>query len=151
MLRSIAGRGYGTQPHDKARSTAHGAGLEASTEIGADILRAALVLPADHELNASAFAVRVVASTGASLAACLVGRPLRSLNGPLHGGTTSLVEILFDEPTTPATRRCRRGALAARRLLPGFEHPLYPDGDPVRPPCWRSCPSDRTRDALAPP
>ncbi|WP_306790735.1 citrate/2-methylcitrate synthase, partial [Escherichia coli] len=63
---------------------------------GAAIIRAAMVLLADHESNASAFAVRVIASTGASLAACLLGG-LGALSGPLHGGTTSLVEILFEE------------------------------------------------------
>jgi citrate synthase len=50
----------------------------------------------DHELNTSAFAVRVVASTGASLAAC-VSAGLSALSGPRHGGQTSLVEILFEE------------------------------------------------------
>ena len=50
----------------------------------------------DHELNTSAFAVRVVASTGASLAGC-VSAGLSALSGPQHGGQTSLVEILFEE------------------------------------------------------
>jgi citrate synthase len=58
----------------------------------------------DHELNTSAFAVRVVASTGASLAAC-VSAGLSALSGPRHGGQTSLVEILFEEmEVRPATR-----------------------------------------------
>jgi citrate synthase len=65
-------------------------------KIAADIVRRALVLLADHELNASAFAVRVVASTGASLGACL-NAGLSAMSGPLHGGTTSLVEALLEE------------------------------------------------------
>jgi hypothetical protein len=63
----------------------------------------------DHELNTSAFAVRVVASTGASLAAC-VSAGLSALSGPRHGGQTSLVEILFEESGRfgdAATGRCR--------------------------------------------
>jgi citrate synthase len=96
----------------------------------ADIIRRTLVLLADHELNASAFATRVVASTGASLGACL-DAGLSALSGPLHGGMTSLVEILFDEiedakdAADVVERRLRRGD-----VLPGFEHPLYPGGDP---------------------
>lgn len=99
-------------------------------EAGADILRRALVLLADHELNASAFATRVVASTGASLGAC-IDAGLSALSGPLHGGMTSLVEILFDEieasgnAAAVVEARLRRGD-----GLPGFDHPLYPDGDP---------------------
>ncbi|RWO90826.1 citrate/2-methylcitrate synthase, partial [Mesorhizobium sp.] len=52
---------------------------------GANAIRRALVLLADHELNASTFAARVAASTGAPLAACLLAG-LGALKGPLHGG-----------------------------------------------------------------
>ncbi len=52
---------------------------------GADLIRRILVLMADHELNPSAFAARVAASTGTSLsAAALAG--LATLSGPRHGG-----------------------------------------------------------------
>src|SRR5262245_13981267 len=114
----------------------------------ADIIRAALVLCADHELNSSAFAVRVVASTGASLAACL-SAGLSALSGPRHGGTTSLVEIMFAEAERfgDASRlvqeRLRRGD-----ILPGFGHPLYPDADPRATALLRMLPPDPTRDAL---
>jgi len=65
-------------------------------DAAAETIRAALVLSADHELNASTFAVRVIASTGASLAACVAGG-LAALSGPRHGGVTAQVEALFDE------------------------------------------------------
>src|SRR5690606_35288112 len=52
---------------------------------GCDLIRRALVLIADHELNASAFAARVAASTGASLAASALAG-LATLSGPRHGG-----------------------------------------------------------------
>jgi citrate synthase len=97
---------------------------------GADLVRRALVLQADHELNASAFAVRVAASTGASLGACL-NAGLSALSGPRHGGMTSLVELLFDEveqagdATEVVESRLRRGD-----SIPGFDHPLYRKGDP---------------------
>jgi citrate synthase len=97
---------------------------------GADLIRQALVLCADHELNASAFAVRVVASTGAALPACLLAG-LAALSGPLHGGMTERVGALLAEPGMEADPRT---ALAARldrgERLPGFGHRLYPDGDP---------------------
>jgi len=101
-------------------------GLDA---LGADLVRRALVLLADHELNASTFATRVAASTGASLsAACLAG--LSTLSGPLHGGMAARVESFAEE----AERRDPAHAVAARlaqgAAMPGFGHPLYPDGDP---------------------
>jgi citrate synthase len=115
----------------------------------AEILRAALVLCADHELNASAFAVRVVASTGASLAACLMGG-LAACSGPLHGGQTSLVEILFDEverrgdAASVVEERLRRGD-----VLPGFGHRLYPKGDTRARALLDLLPAERLHDTLA--
>ncbi|MDO1585149.1 citrate/2-methylcitrate synthase [Rhizobium oryzicola] len=115
---------------------------------GADILRRALVLQADHELNASAFAVRVTASTGASLGACL-NAGLSALSGPKHGGMTSLVELLFDEVERSGDAfdvvesRLRRGD-----GIPGFNHPLYPDGDPRANALLPHLPDDPLRTSL---
>ena len=94
----------------------------------APLLRAALVLSADHEFNASAFA-RVVASTGANLyGATMAG--LAALNGPRHGGLTRRVASLFDDLKKA---RDLDGELVQRvrdRIyIPGFGHQLYPDGD----------------------
>jgi citrate synthase len=120
-------------------------GLDAEA---ADIVRRALVLLADHELNASAFAARVVASTGASLGACL-NAGLSALSGPLHGGTTSLVEILLQEsdgkgaPAAVVESRLRRG-----EGVPGFGHPLYPDGDPRAAALLPLLPEDASRSGL---
>ncbi|WP_233741807.1 citrate synthase family protein [Agrobacterium vitis] len=115
---------------------------------GADLIRRALVLQADHELNASAFAVRVVASTGASLGACL-NAGLSALSGPMHGGMTSLVELLFDEldrhgdAERVIDERLRRG-----ETIPGFHHPLYPDGDPRAAGLLPHLPPDERREEL---
>ncbi|CAB5662025.1 Citrate synthase 2 [Delftia tsuruhatensis] len=95
---------------------------------GADLVRAALVLCADHELNASGFTARCVASTGASLRAAVVGG-LAALTGGRHGGTTARVEALCDElgeVDTPARLHQR---LARGESLPGFGHDLYLEGD----------------------
>lgn len=97
---------------------------------GADMVRRALVLCADHELNASAFAVRVVASTGAPLAGCLLAG-LTALSGPRHGGMTDRVRAMLSEPAMLTNPRAAVAARLARgEDLPGFGHRLYPDGDP---------------------
>ncbi|KRG83627.1 citrate synthase [Stenotrophomonas daejeonensis] len=96
----------------------------------AELLRSALVLCADHELNVSAFAARVVASTGAHLHAT-VSAGLAALSGPRHGGATARAHALLldaqagGKPAAFIAERWRRGD-----DLPGFNHLLYPDGDP---------------------
>jgi citrate synthase len=90
----------------------------------------ALVLCAEHELNASAFAARVAASTGADLYACL-SAALSTLSGGAHGGVCDRVEALIDAIGKPvrATRTVREW-LGRGQQIPGFGHPLYPKGDP---------------------
>ena len=115
-------------------------------EAGADLVRMALVLCADHELNASSFTARCVASTGASLRAAVIAG-LAALSGGRHGGMTTRIETLWqsldaDNPTAQLRRR-----LSAGDGLPGFGHPLYPDGDTQGDgPCWNaSCRLSRRR------
>jgi citrate synthase len=96
---------------------------------GTELVRAALVLSADHELNASSFAARVVASTGASMRAATIAG-LAALTGPRHGGATSRVEAFFDAGGGNDPDAMLRDRLAAGEGAPGFGHPLYPDGDP---------------------
>jgi citrate synthase len=101
---------------------------------GVALIDRALVVCADHELNASAFAARVAASTGAGLYAA-VGAALAVAAGPLHGGSPLRIEALLAEAATPAgAARTVRQRLQRGEALPGFGHPLYPAGDPrVRP------------------
>jgi citrate synthase len=96
---------------------------------GADLTRRMLVLVADHELNASAFAARVAASTGASLAASALAG-LSTLSGPRHGGATAAVRAFAAEAVQLGPREAIARRLQDDRALPGFGHPLYPDGDP---------------------
>lgn len=96
---------------------------------GIDLLRRAMVLLADHELNASTFACRVAASTGASLAASALAG-LATLSGPLHGGAVAGVGRLVDEAERAGTEEAVAARLAHGISAPGFGHPLYPDGDP---------------------
>ena len=96
---------------------------------GVDLLRRALVLLADHELNASTFAARVTASTGASLAAAALAG-LSALSGPRHGGLFARVARWAEEADRLGPDEAVAARRAHRRPAPGFGHPLYPDGDP---------------------
>ncbi len=99
-------------------------------EQGADLVRTALILCADHELNASSFTARCIASTGASLRGAVLGG-LAALSGSRHGGTTARVEALWRSLEGEAKPSLiLREMLAAGVEIPGFGHPLYPDGDP---------------------
>lgn len=95
-----------------------------------ELARCALVLCADHELNASSFATRVAASTGASLHAAVCAG-LATLSGPHHGGAAARAHAFIQDtlrerkPIDRIRERLRRG-----EAPPGFGHPLYPDGDP---------------------
>lgn len=96
---------------------------------GSQLLRRALVLLVDHELNASTFAARVAASTGASLpASALAG--FATLSGPLHGAAIHTVAEFIDACERAGARASIRARLSDSRRVPGFGHPLYPKGDP---------------------
>lgn len=94
------------------------------------LLETALIYCADHELNVSAFAARVAASARATPYAAVIAGAA-ALQGSLHGGVTARVEAFFREVGAPANARA---AIAARlrrgETIPGFGHPLYPNGDP---------------------
>ena len=92
-------------------------------------LEQALILCADHELNASAFAARVVASTGADPYA-VVSAALMALSGPKHGGVCFQVEALLDEAVAKSPREVLEARLRRGDQVPGFGHRLYPQGDP---------------------
>lgn len=95
----------------------------------AETLRKALVLLADHELNASTFAARVAVSTGASLASGVLAG-LAALHGPRHGDAASAVLALAEDMDADDPEAALLDWLGEGRVLPGFGHNLYPDGDP---------------------
>jgi citrate synthase len=95
-----------------------------------DLFNAALIVSADHELNASSFAARVVAGVDAT-PYNVVAAGLAALQGFKHGGYTERVSALLREIGDPSrarltlAERLRRG-----EGIPGFGHRLYPNGDP---------------------
>lgn len=98
-------------------------------EKAAPAIDRALVLCADHELNVSAFSVRCAASSGAGLQAALAGG-LGALSGPLHGGAVARAADLIADAARVGPGTAVTDRLARDGHLPGFGHPLYPDGDP---------------------
>ena len=97
-------------------------------EADAEPLRRALVLLADHELNASTFAARVAVSTGASLPAGTLAA-LATLTGPLHGSAPIAMRMLARRAAEIGAAAALRERLAEGRPAPALGHPLYPDGD----------------------
>ncbi|HEY6330766.1 MAG TPA: citrate synthase family protein [Blastocatellia bacterium] len=121
----IAGSGSG----DSVDRVLQGAWAPRRTKARA-ALRAALILCADHELNVSAFTARCVASAAATLYD-VVGAGLAAMKGRKHGGMTLRVEALFDEAgVAPSAADTIESRLRRGENLPGFGHPLYPEGDP---------------------
>lgn len=94
---------------------------------GGDLLRRALVLVADHELNPSSFAARVAASTGASLAACALAG-CATLTGPRHGEASSqALHYLRNALRSPPDEAFK--LISTGKEPAALGHALYPGGD----------------------
>ncbi|MFI6353700.1 citrate synthase [Streptomyces sp. NPDC050743] len=89
-----------------------------------------LISTIDHGFNASTFTARVIASTGADVAACLTGA-VGALSGPLHGGAPSRALDTLDAIGTPdrIDPWIRERVLAGDRIM-GFGHAVYRTEDP---------------------
>jgi citrate synthase len=118
----------------------------------APMIERALILLADHELNASSFAARVAASTEADAYACIAAA-LATVSGPRHGAASEQVAAFADEVGSPERARAIVRALRKKQQLPpGFGHPLYPGGDPRAQPlidAARGTSNKRARTILA--
>ena len=98
-----------------------------------DALDATLVLYAEHEFNASTFTARVITSTLSDTYSAIAGG-IGALRGPLHGGANeAAMELIssFDSPQD--AEKSLLHMLKARRLIMGFGHRVYKDGDPRSP------------------
>ena len=93
----------------------------------------ALILHADHELNASTFAARVAAATLTDIHSAIVGG-IGALKGPLHGGANAeVMKMLLDFGETATVGKVEsaiREKLARKEKIPGFGHRVYKTMDP---------------------
>lgn len=89
-----------------------------------------LILHADHELNCSAFAARVTASSLSDVHSAVVSA-ISALKGPLHGGANEAVmRMLLDIGTMDRCRVWVEEALQNKQKVMGFGHRVYKHGDP---------------------
>lgn len=89
-----------------------------------------LVLHADHELNCSAFATRVTASSLSDVYSAIVSA-IGALKGPLHGGANEQVMLMLKQiGTVEKAHQFVKDALANKEKVMGFGHRVYKNGDP---------------------
>jgi citrate synthase len=104
-------------------------GMPASPD-NREALRAILILMADHELPPGTLGARVVASAGGTLHSCLASA-LCATSGVEVGRVYERVEAFLGRPRRASVLLQRAERLHAEgRSVPGFDHPLYPHGDP---------------------
>lgn len=89
-----------------------------------------LILHADHELNCSAFATRVTASSLSDLHSAVVSA-IGALKGPLHGGANEQVMVMLSRiGTIEKAQQFVKDALSAKEKVMGIGHRVYKNGDP---------------------
>lgn len=95
----------------------------------AAIFGTTLVLYAEHEFNASTFTARTIVSTGSDMHSGIVGA-IGALKGPLHGGANEQVlEVLAAIGSAERAEAWLEEQFAAKRVVMGFGHRVYKDGD----------------------
>jgi citrate synthase len=106
---------------------------EAPTAEEARAFEVAMILHAEHEMNASTFTARVVAGTNADMHSAVVAA-ICALKGPLHGGANLAAMTMFGEfGSVDGVAAGVTARLEARKPLYGFGHPLYRAMDPRAP------------------
>lgn len=104
-------------------------GTEPDAEL-VKVMDTALILHADHELNCSAFATRVTASSLSDMHSAVVSA-IGALKGPLHGGANEQVMVMLAKiGTMEKAQQFVKDALAAKEKVMGIGHRVYKDGDP---------------------
>ncbi len=102
----------------------------APSDLWVRAMQTSLILYAEHEFNASTFACRVVAGTGADMYSAITGG-IGALRGPKHGGANEVafeVQKRYETPDEAETDIRRR--VEAKEVVIGFGHPVYTTGDP---------------------
>jgi len=127
----------GKQLVDPDRSLSHSANFllmlngEPPSKTAERALDIALILHADHELNASTFAARVTAATESDMHSSITSG-IGALKGPLHGGANEAVfkmlQAIDQQGADPV--EYVKGMLAQKKKVPGFGHRVYHTEDP---------------------
>lgn len=136
LLTALHRLSRGLQPVEPRDDLSHAANYlymltgSVPTERHARAIEQYLISTIDHGFNASTFTARVIASTGADVAACLAGA-VAALSGPLHGGAPSRALDTLDAIGTPdrIDSWVRQRVLAGERIM-GFGHAIYRTEDP---------------------
>jgi citrate synthase len=103
---------------------------EMPDKFDAHVMDVALILQADHELNASTFTARVVAGTLADMYSCVTAA-LGALSGPLHGGAnTAVMKMLLEIGSVDNVESYIKDALAKKKKIMGWGHAVYRTEDP---------------------
>jgi citrate synthase len=103
---------------------------EAPVPLAARVMDVALILHADHGMNASTFASMVVASTLSDLYSCITAG-IASLKGPLHGGANEkVIEMLTQLSSEQEAEAYVEQAIAKKQKIMGFGHRVYKTYDP---------------------
>jgi len=93
-------------------------------------MHTSLILYAEHEFNASTFAARVIAGTGADMYSAICGA-IGALRGPKHGGANEVsFEIQQRYQTPDEAEQDIRARVANKEVIIGFGHPVYTISDP---------------------
>lgn len=94
------------------------------------VLNLSLILYAEHEFNASTFASRVTAATLSDFYSCICSA-IGTLRGPLHGGANEeALKLIQQFSSIKEAETGVRNMLAQKKLIMGFGHRVYKDGDP---------------------
>jgi len=93
-------------------------------------MHTSLILYAEHEFNASTFAARVIAGTGADIHSCITGA-IGALRGPKHGGANEVAFEIQKRYESPDQAEADiRARMERKEVIIGFGHPVYTISDP---------------------
>lgn len=126
----------GKDPVEPDESLSHAANFyymlhgEEPSDVEADAVNTALILYAEHGMNASTFTAVTIASTQANMYSAVTGG-IGALQGPLHGGATeTVVDMLDDVGSADSVADWVDERIAGGDVIPGFGHRVYQDVDP---------------------
>ena len=136
MVARYARRRAGDEPIPPDPALGHAANFlhmltgEKPSPAAAKTFDVALILHADHEMNASTFTARVIASTLSDMHSAITGA-IGALKGPLHGGANEQVmHLLMDIGSDENIEQEIRGRLDRKERIMGFGHRVYKTYDP---------------------